>query len=247
MVKLNKIYCEDAIKFTESLPDDCVDLIITSPPYNYDIEYNGYKDNKTLDDYLCFLYDLFNQCKRVLKKTGRVAINIQADFAKQIPLHHLITNSMCENDYKWWCEIIWNKKRYNTRHSQFGSWLLPSAPCIKISWEYVEIFYLNELKREIRRQDADITKEEFLIYLNGMWDIPPENRTKKFRHPAMFPEELPYRLIKLLTYKNDVIYDPFCGAGTTCVVAKKLGRRFLGCDTSEDYCKISRERLCQKH
>ena len=66
---------------------------------------------------------------------------------------------------------------------------------------------------------------------------------KKFDHPAMFPEEIPYRLMKLLSYKGDVVLDPFNGGGTTTLVAKKLGRKFIGIDVSEKYNKIAERRL----
>lgn len=241
---LNKIIQSDALDLVKQLPDNCVDMIITSPPYNYDMPYDIYEDVLSFDKYWEYLRSVFDESKRVLKPNGRVAINIQADFWKHIPLHHHMRETMCGLCYDWWCEIIWNKGRYNTRHSQFGSWLLPSAPCIKISWEYIELFHLGDRNREIRREDADITKEEFITYTNAMWNIPPENQSKKYGHPAMFPKELPYRLIKLLTYKNDVILDMFCGAGTTCYVAKKLGRNYIGSDISKQYCEITRER-CQ--
>ncbi len=89
----------------------------------------------------------------------------------------------------------------------------------------------------------DITGDEFKKWVYAKWDIAPESNMKKYNHPAMFPEELVTRLLKLFSYQDDVVLDPFNGVGTTTIVAYKSGRRYIGIDISEEYCKTAGERL----
>jgi DNA modification methylase len=110
-------------------------------------------------------------------------------------------------------------------------------------FEFIEVFSKETLKHIGDKENIDITKEEFIEYVNGHWSIAPETRMKKFNHPAMFPEELVKRCIKLFSYKNDLVLDPFNGAGTTTFVANLLERRYIGIDISETYCEIAKERI----
>ena len=132
----------------------------------------------------------------------------------------------------WKAEFLWEKNNYNAKYTAWGSWKSPSMPYIKYTWEFVEVFDKGTHKKTGRREDIDITADEFKEWVIGRWKIPPEHRMKEFDHPAMFPEELPRRLMKLFSYKNDIVLDPFNGAGTTTLVAAKHGRRFIGIDVS---------------
>jgi site-specific DNA-methyltransferase (adenine-specific) len=116
-------------------------------------------------------------------------------------------------------------------------------PYIKYTWEFVEVFDKETHKKTGLREDIDITADEFKEWVIGRWTIPPEHHMKEFDHPAMFPEELPRRLMKLFSYKNDIVLDPFNGVGTTTLVAAKQGRRYIGIDVSEQYCDTARQRL----
>ena len=116
-------------------------------------------------------------------------------------------------------------------------------PYIKYTWEFIEVFAKETHKKRGRREDIDITAEEFKEWVLGRWSFPPEIHMKDHGHPAMFPEELPRRLMKLFSYKNDIVLDPFNGAGTTTLVAWKLHRRFIGIDTSVRYCDRALQRL----
>jgi site-specific DNA-methyltransferase (adenine-specific) len=116
-------------------------------------------------------------------------------------------------------------------------------PYIKYTWEFVEVFDKETHKKTGRREDIDITADEFKEWVIGRWTIPPEHHMKEYDHPAMFPEELPRRIMKLFSYKNDIVLDPFNGAGTTTLVAAKQGRRFIGIDVSEQYCDTAIRRL----
>lgn len=114
---------------------------------------------------------------------------------------------------------------------------------MKYTWEFVEIFCKGDLKKIGHKDDVDIAAEEFKKWVVGKWAIAPERNMKAHQHPAMFPEELAERVLKLFSYRRDIILDPFNGAGTTTLVAKRLGRRYLGIDISQTYCETARQRI----
>jgi DNA modification methylase len=124
-----------------------------------------------------------------------------------------------------------------------GGWKSPSSPYLKYTWEFLEIFCKGDLKKPGKKESIDITADEFKRWVLAEWAIAPERNMKKYGHPAMFPEELVERVLKLFSYRGDVILDPFNGVGSTAVVAKRLGRIYLGIDTSEEYCKTAERRL----
>jgi DNA modification methylase len=116
-------------------------------------------------------------------------------------------------------------------------------PYLKYTWEFIEVFCKESHKKEGDSSKIDITGDEFKKWVYAKWDIAPEGNMKKYNHPAMFPEELVARLLKLFSYQNDIVLDPFNGAGTTTLVANKLERRYIGIDVSEEYCKTAEKRL----
>ena len=149
------------------------------------------------------------------------------------------------------------------RRTAWGSWKSPRNPHIVPSWEYVLVFSKESWTLDGNKQDADIAGEEFIQFSDGFWQIAPETRgrqpflkslykprrgrkapqTNQDGHPAPFPEELIYRLIKFYSYRGNVVLDPFGGTGTVAVVAKKTGRHFIHVDVSKKYCRIAAERL----
>jgi DNA modification methylase len=143
----------------------------------------------------------------------------------------------------WKGEILWEKNNYNCKYTAWGSWRSPSNPYLKYTWEFLEVFCKGSLKKPGDPALADISAEEFKKWVLGRWSIAPEKDMKAFGHPAMFPEELVSRVLKLFSFRGDVVLDPFNGAGTTTLVAKVLGRRYVGVDISPDYCRIARERI----
>ena len=140
----------------------------------------------------------------------------------------------------------WGKNNYNCKYTAWGSWKSPSSPYLKYTWEFIEIFAKGELRKKGKKEDIDITADEFKKWVVTKWVIAPERNMKQYNHPAMFPEQLAIRAIKLFSYRNDVIVDPFNGAGTTTAVAKMLGRRYLGIDISQKYCEIAEQRTKNK-
>jgi DNA modification methylase len=239
----NKIICADSLEELKKLPDNCIDLIFTSPPYNFGLDYEGdYEDTTHWKDYFDKLYKIFDECIRVLKYTGRIVINIQPLFSDYIPSHHLVSKYFIEKGLIWKGEILWEKNNYNCKYTAWGSWMSASNPYLKYTWEFLEVFCKGDLKKESNGKKSDMTDEEFKKWVIGKWSIAPEHKMKEFGHPAMFPESLAERVIKLFSFPDDVVLDPFNGVGTTTAVAQKLSRKFVGIDVSLEYCKKAEKR-----
>lgn len=239
----NRIVCADSLELLKKLPDNCVDIIVTSPPYNFGLDYGAHNDTSHWDAYYATLFQIFDACIRVLKYGGRFVVNVQPLYSDYIPSHHIISNFFLSRKMIWKGEILWEKNNYNCKYCSWGSWKSPASPYLKYTWEFIEVFCKGELKKEGEKRNADITEDEFKSWVVAKWSIAPERRMKEFGHPAMFPEQLVERALKLFSFQNDVVLDPFNGAGTTTVVAKRLHRRFLGVDSSPIYCQTARERL----
>ena len=239
----NKIIVGDSEIILKEFPDNCIDLILTSPPYNFGLEYESHKDGIDWRKYFEKLFAIFRECIRILKFGGRIVVNVQPLFSDYVPIHHIISNFFMENKLIWKGEIIWDKHNYNCKYTAWGSWKSPSNPYLKYTWEFLEIFCKGTLKHYGNYKNIDITSDEFKKWVYAKWDINPEYNMKKYGHPAMFPEELCERIIKLFSFKGDIVLDPFNGVGTTTFVAKKLERIYIGIDISEDYCKKAEERL----
>ena len=242
---VNRIICGDALRALQSMPERSIDIVITSPPYNFGHTYAQDERDDTLEwnEYFKTLQEIWAECYRVLKPGGRIAVNVQPLFSDYIPTHHVISNQLMELGFLWKSEILWEKNNYNAKYTAWGSWKSPSMPYLKYTWEFIEVFDKETHKKAGARELIDITDTEFKEWVIGKWSFPPEIRMKDYGHPAMFPEELPKRLMKLFSYRDDIVLDPFNGAGTTSLVAWKLGRRFIGIDISEDYCNCALRRI----
>jgi site-specific DNA-methyltransferase (adenine-specific) len=242
---VNRIICGDAYEVLARMPDQSIDLIITSPPYNFGHTYaqDVHDDTHEWNEYFEKLLLVWTECERILKPGGRIAVNVQPLFSDYVPTHHIISRQLALLGLLWKAEFLWEKNNYNAKYTAWGSWKSPSMPYIKYTWEFIEVFDKGTHKKTGRREDIDITGDEFKEWVLGKWTFPPETRMKDYEHPAMFPEELPRRLMKLFSYKNDIVLDPFNGAGTTSLVAWKQGRRFIGIDVSEQYCDKALKRI----
>ena len=239
----NQIVCGDSQNVLMQLPDNCIDLVFTSPPYNFGLQYGTSNDAVDWEAYFQKLFKILDECIRVLKYGGRLVVNIQPLFSDYIPSHHLISNHLMEKKMIWKGEILWEKNNYNCKYTAWGSWKSPSSPYLKYTWEFVEVFCKGGLKKKGKTEDADIDADSFKKWVVGKWSIAPERNMKVFGHPAMFPEELANRVLLLFSFKGDVVLDPFAGVGTTCLSARKHHRKYLGIDVSEDYCQIAMDRL----
>lgn len=239
----NKIFAADSLKVLKKLPDNCIDLVFTSPPYNFGLDYEAHNDTDNWKLYFETLFSIFDECIRVVKYGGRIIINIQPLFSDYIPAHHIISNYFFNKGLIWKGEILWEKNNYNCKYTAWGSWKSPSSPYLKYTWEFLEVFCKGSLKKSGDAHNVDIDAEEFKSWVNAKWSIAPERDMKKYGHPAMFPEKLVERVLKLFSFKGDVVLDPFNGVGTTTLVSCKLSRKYLGIDVSKEYCKVAKERL----
>ena len=239
----NQIICGDSEETLQQLPDNCIDLVFTSPPYNFGLGYQETGDADHWADYFAKLFRVFDQCIRVLKYGGRIVVNVQPLFSDYIPSHHIISNYFMGKGLIWKGEILWEKNNYNCKYTAWGSWKSPSSPYLKYTWEFVEVYCKGSLVKKGQAADADIDADSFKEWVTAKWSIAPERRMKEFDHPAMFPEELARRVMLLFSFSGDAILDPFAGVGTTCVVARRHNRQFLGIDIAPEYCATAEQRL----
>ena len=240
---VNKIVCADSQDFLKHVPDNSIDLIITSPPYNFGLDYeNNGDDAGQWPKYFEKLFAVFDECSRILKHGGRMIVNVQPLFSDYVPTHHVISNHLSKT-LMWKGEIIWEKNNYNCKYTAWGSWKSPSSPYLKYTWEFIEVFCKGSLKKEGSKSNVDISADNFKKWVYAKWSIAPEKKMKKYGHPSMFPEELVRRAVQLFSFKNDIVLDPFMGVGTACSVAKALGRRYVGIDISEQYVKTAKNRI----
>ncbi len=144
---LNKIITGDSCELLKTFPDNCIDLIFTSPPYNFGLEYSENSDAHYWEDYFDRLFRIFHECVRVLKYSGRLVVNIQPLYSDYIPSHHIISDYPMRKKLIWKGEIIWEKNNYNCKYAAWGSWQSPSGPYLKYTWEFLEVFCKGDLKK----------------------------------------------------------------------------------------------------
>ena len=222
----------------EEVPNNSVHLMITSPPYNVSKEYD---DNLSLQEYLQLLRKVFTETYRVLVNGGRACINIANVGRKPyIPLSDYISQIMIEIGFHMRGEIIWNKGAGAGVSMAWGSWQSASNPVLRDVHEYILVFNKGLFKREAK--ENTITKENFMEWTKSVWTMNPES-ARKAMHPAPFPIELPYRLIQLYSFKDDIILDPFMGSGTTAIAAIKSERKYIGYEVNDEYVKVAQKRL----
>jgi len=246
-----KIYCGDCERVLEKdIKKNSIDLCITSPPYNLNLGHNKYNktpydlynDNKNHWEYITWLKKIFKKVYKVLRPGGRCVINIGDTKNGKIPLNSDIIQFMTKDlNYLIMTTIIWDKEHTNSITS-WGSYCSPSSPSFPKPFEYILIF-AKETRKLQYKGETDLTPDEFKKWAYGLWKFPGEQKLKKIGHPAVFPVELPYRLIKILSWKNSTILDPFCGSGTTGIASTILNRKFVGIEISKKYCEISKKRI----
>jgi len=246
----NKIVCKDVLEGLKELEDDSVDLIFTSPPYNCKIDYNNSEDNLSYDDYLKWIREISIECKRLLKTGGRYILNFDQIMSLKEErdkfyirnMYSDFSDIMKDIGLLFKADIVWNKQNVCGSKTAFGSYMSPSCPNIRRNHEYILVWCKDNYVLKGDRENIDITKEEFHEWTMSSWNIMPETR-KLCSHPAPFPEELARRIIKVFSYKDSLVLDPFSGIGTTCLMAKKLNRRYYGIDNSQKYVDFSIMRI----
>jgi DNA modification methylase len=238
---LDRVICQSSERMN-ALPDGCVHLMVTSPPYNAGKEYD---QDLTLDEYRGLLRRVFSETYRVLISGGRACINL-ANLGRKpyIPLHAFLMQDMLEVGYLMRGEIIWNKAGSASPSTAWGSWRSAANPVLRDIHEYILVFSKETFARPGKGRQNTLTRDDFLEWTKSVWTFPAVS-ARQIGHPAPFPEELPRRLIELYSFRGDVVLDPFCGSGTTCVAANRLGRHYVGFDNHRDYAVLARRRLAQ--
>ena len=251
-----KIIIGDSRKMVE-VDNDSIDLVVTSPPYwhikDYGVEGQiGY--GQSLHEYLKDLYRVWKECYRILKPGRRLCINIGDQFARSIiygrykiiPLHAEFI-AQCEDiGFDYMGSIIWQKKTtMNTTGGAnvMGSYPYPPNGMIEIDYEFILIFKKpgksEKIPKEIKEK-SKLSKEEWKEYFYGHWNFAG---ARQIEHEAMFPEELPKRLIKMYTFVGDTVLDPFLGSGTTVKAALNLHRNAIGYEINEKFLEVIKEKL----
>ncbi|MCH7588391.1 MAG: site-specific DNA-methyltransferase [Chloroflexi bacterium] len=234
------VFFQKSSESMQELPDNCIHLMITSPPYNVKKEYD---EELSLDEYRGLLRKVFQETYRVLVTGGRACINV-ANLGRKpyIPLHAFIIEDMLQIGYLMRGEIIWNKAASASSSTAWGSWLSATNPVLRDVHEYILVFSKQSFSRKSEKPISTIEKQQFLDWTKSVWTFPAVS-ARRIGHPAPFPVELPQRLIELYSFKGDAILDPFAGSGTTCLAAYTSERQYIGYEIEAEYIQLAEKRL----
>jgi len=265
---IGKIINGDCIKVMAEMPEASVDLIVTSPPYGVGIAYDTFNDDLEFEQYKVFSATWLREAYRVLKDDGRIALNIPYEINRQDKGGRILMVSelwqiMKNIGYKFYGIVdLEEDSPHRSKTTAWGSWMSPSAPYIYNPKECVLLAYkkthIKKIKGEpewvgeivdVEQEDGTIKKKtvyqeehkkEFMDLVYGQWDYFAD--TKQMTK-ATFSMDIPMKAIKILTYRNDVVLDPFTGSGTSLCAAEISGRRWIGIELSENYSKVAKDRV----
>lgn len=235
---VNDIYRHSSTDMNH-VPDESVGLAFTSPPYNVGKEYD---EDSDLQSYLSLIEQVGKEVYRVLKPGGRYVINV-ANLGRKpyIPLHAYFYSIHMNVGFLPMGDIIWQKGKGANGSCAWGSWKSASAPRLRDLHEYLLVLAKGDFSRTEKGR-SDIERDEFLNATLSIWEIHPES-AKRIGHPAPFPLALAERVIRLYSFVDDVILDPFAGSGTTCLAAHLADRDYVGYEIVEEYCQLSERRI----
>ena len=270
MIETGKVINGNCIDEMNKLPESSVDLIVTSPPYNVGIDYDSHDDRMTMDEYWEFTKEWLTSAFNVLKDDGRIAVNIPYEVNVQDRGGRVLFMSefwsvMKQVGFKFFGLVDLDEDSpHRSKTTAWGSWMSPSAPYIYNPKECVILAYKEKHIKKVKGvaqwqgvweqvPDEKIDgyfknklvytpedKKEFMDLVYGQWSYFAD--TKQMTK-ATFSMDIPMKAIKILTYKNDVVLDPFTGSGTSICAAEITGRRWIGIELSENYCKVAKERV----
>jgi site-specific DNA-methyltransferase (adenine-specific) len=268
MIETGKIINGDCIQVMKTLPESSIDLVVTSCPYGVGINYDVHNDDVEFEEYKIFSRDWLTQTYRVLKDDGRIALNIPLEINRQekggrILLVSEIWQIMKEIGFKFFGIIdLEEDSPHRSKTTAWGSWMSPSSPYLYNPKECVILAYKKNHIKKIKGEpqwtpeivkETDLfgitkdkkvyteeDKKEFMSLVFGQWKYLNDSRplTK-----ATFSMDIPTKAIKILTYKNDIVLDPFMGSGTSAVAAEILDRRWIGIELSPNYTQVATERV----
>ena len=267
-METGKIINGDCIEVMKTLSDGCIDLVVTSPPYNCGIKYDTHIDDLPMDEYWSWTREWLTETYRLIKDDGRVSINIPYEVNVQDRGGRVFFVSefyqiMKEVGFKFFGIVdLEEDSPHRSKTTAWGSWMSPSSPYIYNPKECVILAYKKQhIKKvkgqpewkgestEIEQEDGTLKKKivyeekdkkEFMELVFGQWNYFADTKSLT---KATFSMDIPTKAIKILSYKNDVVLDPFAGSGTSLVAAEILDRRWLGIELSENYTKIAKTRV----
>jgi site-specific DNA-methyltransferase (adenine-specific) len=252
------------------MPFSSVDLIVTSPPYGVGIAYDVHNDDMLIDEYLKFTEEWLTKAYEVLKDDGRIALNIPYEINRQdkggrVFIVSEIWQIMKKIGYKFYGVVdLEEESPHRSRTTAWGSWMSPSAPYIYNPKECVVLAYKKTHVKKVKGQPQwigeaaqvpdpkdpalfknktvyhDEDKREFIDLVFGQWKYFADTKSLT---KATFSMDIPTKAIKILSYKNDVILDPFAGSGTSLVAAETLDRRWIGIELSPNYSEVANNRV----
>jgi site-specific DNA-methyltransferase (adenine-specific) len=268
MIETGKIINGDCSEVMKTFPESSIDLIVTSCPYGVGIAYDVHNDDVIFDEYLEFSENWLTQAFRVLKDDGRIALNIPYEINRQdkggrIFFVSEIYQLMKKIGFKFFGIVdLEEDSPHRSKTTAWGSWMSPSSPYIYNPKECVILAYKNKhikkvkgepqwkgVPTQIEQEDGtfktkvvyqDEDKKEFMELVFGQWKYLNDSRPMT---KATFSMDIPTKAIKILTYKNDIILDPFAGSGTSLVAAEILGRQWIGIELSPNYCQVAETRV----
>jgi site-specific DNA-methyltransferase (adenine-specific) len=263
-----KVINGDCIDIMSKMPINSIDLIVTSCPYGVGINYDVHNDDVYFDEYLKFTKEWLTEAYQLLKDDGRIALNIPYEINRQdkggrIFFCSEVYQVMKRIGYKFFGIVdLEEDSPHRSKTTAWGSWMSPSSPYIYNPKECVILAYKHKhiktvkgepqwkgVPTDIEQEDGtikkkvvyeDVDKKEFMELVFGQWKYFADTKSLT---KATFSMDIPTRAIKILSYKNDIVLDPFNGSGTSCVAAEILDRRWIGIELSPDYCEISRKRI----
>lgn len=263
-----KILNGDCIEVMKTMPEGSVDLVVTSPPYGVNIAYDVHDDDMTPEQYLQFTKEWMTEAYRVLKDDGRIALNIPYEINRQdkggrIFMVSEVWQMMKQIGYKFFGIVdLEENSPHRSRTTAWGSWMSPSSPYIYNPKECVILAYKKQHIKKVKgepqwtnewievedkngemKQKKSYTEEqkrEFIDLVFGQWHYFADTKSLT---KATFSMDIPTKAIKILTYKNDVVLDPFAGSGTSLVAAETLDRRWIGIELSPNYTEVATKRV----
>jgi site-specific DNA-methyltransferase (adenine-specific) len=240
---LNKVTCADVLQGLAQIPDEAVQLAITSPPYNLQKNYEKHEDALEDTQYLEWMKSVWSATNRVLADGGRLCINVGENKRQNISQPHFsaFISQCVDLGMLYRGTVIWDKNSA-AKHCAWGSWQSCSNPHVVPRHEYILIFSKGQWKLDGERDNTDIIDKDFITCTRSVWRMGTESK-KAIGHPAPFPRELPRRLIQFLSYRGNTVLDMFAGSGTVGVVASSLDRDFILIDSSMQYCQIAKRRI----
>jgi site-specific DNA-methyltransferase (adenine-specific) len=268
MLETGKIFNGNCVDEMSKMPENSIDLVVTSPPYNVGIDYDTHDDRMSMDEYWQFTKDWLTQALRVLKSDGRIAINIPYEVNVQERGGRILFMAefwgiMREVGFNFYGLVDLDENSpHRSKTTAWGSWMSPSSPYIYNPKECVILAYKKdrikkvkgepqwigkvvdllgedgEIKKKTVYEDED--KKEFMSLVYGQWEYFADTRQQT---KATFSMDIPMKAIKILTYRNDIVLDPFTGSGTSLCAAEITGRQWVGIELSENYCEVARKRV----